>query len=155
MDYSFLLILAIAFGALWLMSSRTRKQQREAADFRANLTEGDEVMTASGLFGTVVAVDDDVITLESVPGSQTRWLRAAIAKKIDPPVVDEDEDDEAEDGELEDESIEVPDDLSSLTEGRADTTADTDTDRDQVGDADRDADAAPAADQDQDPDAKK
>ncbi|MGN8245488.1 preprotein translocase subunit YajC [Cellulomonas soli] len=150
MDYSFLLILGIGVVALWLMSSRTRKQQREAADFRANLTEGDEVMTASGLFGTVVAVDDDVITLESVPGSQTRWLRAAIAKRIDAPVVDEDEgDDEADEDleELEDESIEVPDDLSSLTESRADVEAD--------GDHVDDAQDGPTTDQDQDPDTKK
>ena len=32
----------------------------------------DEVMTASGLLGTVVDVEDDVITLESSPGSRTR-----------------------------------------------------------------------------------
>jgi preprotein translocase subunit YajC len=123
-DLSFLLILGLAFVALWLMTGRTRKQQREAADFRANLAEGDEVMTASGLFGTVVAVDDDVVTLESTPGSQTRWLRAAIAKRVDAPVADElddeDEADELED-ELEDDAhpaiIEVPDDLSALTDG--------------------------------------
>lgn len=121
MDLSFLLILGLAFVALWLMTGRTRKQQREAADFRANLAEGDEVMTASGLFGTVVAVEDDVVTLESTPGSQTRWLRAAIAKRVDPPVVaDEDEIDELED-EVDDDAhpaiIEVPDDLSALTDG--------------------------------------
>ncbi len=80
----FLVILLIAFAALWFMSSRTRKQQREAADFRANLVLGDEVMTASGLFGTVTAINDDVITLESTPGTSTRWLRAAIGRKVTP-----------------------------------------------------------------------
>ncbi|WP_448629364.1 preprotein translocase subunit YajC [Cellulomonas soli] len=147
MDYSFLLILGIGFVVLWLMSSRTRKQQREVADFRANLAPGDEVMTASGLFGTVVDVEDDVITLESVPGSQTRWLRAAIAKKVDPPVVDDDEEiDEDEDDDLDDETIEVPDDLSSLTEGSPDAAAGRRTDGDdEVG----------GTDQAQDPDSTK
>ena len=109
-NYGFYIIIALAFGAMWLMSSRTRKQQQAAQQFRNTLEPGDEVMTGSGLFGTVVEVEGDVITLESTPGSRTRWLRAAISKKIDPPV--------AEIGEIEaddeDEPIDVPDDISSL-----------------------------------------
>ena len=140
------LILAIALGALWLMSSRTRKQQRVAQEFRNNLVPGDEVMTASGLLGTVVAVEDDVITLESSPGAHTRWIRAAIAKKIDPPVeeIDDVEDDADFEDELDDldpkdtavtdadrisrandDVIDVPDDLSSLPPARKDGEPDT------------------------------
>jgi len=139
-DPSFLVILAVALGALWLMSNRTRKQQRTAAEFRNNLVAGDEVMTASGLLGTVVAVEDDVITLESGPGSQTRWIRAAIAKKIEPTV---DEVDDVDAGDVEDEAyddavsdadrissanddvIDVPDDLSSLPPARKDGEPDS------------------------------
>jgi preprotein translocase subunit YajC len=97
-----LIILALAFGAMYLMTSRTRKQQRAAADFRANLEVGQEVMTGSGLYGTIVDVDGDVITLESMPGSQSRWIRAAIAKLVPP--ADEtlaDDDDAVEDDETE------------------------------------------------------
>jgi preprotein translocase subunit YajC len=140
------LILAIALGALWLMSSRTRKQQRAAQEFRNNLVPGDEVMTASGLLGTVVTVEDDVITLESSPGAHTRWIRAAIAKKIEPPVEELDavEDDADLDDELDelddqdtavrdadrisranDDVIDVPDDLSSLPPARKDGEPDT------------------------------
>ena len=131
-----IIILALAFGAMWLMTSRTRKQQKKAAEFRANLEPGQEVMTGSGLFGTIVAVDDEAVTLETSPGVTSRWLRPAIAKLVEPPVdddLDEDEidddedddeeyqDDELEDGdesdeELEDEVPEIPDDASSLTE---------------------------------------
>ena len=142
----FMLILAVALGALWLMSSRTRKQQRAAQEFRNNLIPGDEVMTASGLLGTVVTVEDDVITLESSPGAQTRWIRAAIAKKIEPPVeeisdVDDDADLEDDLDELDrqdavvtdadrisranDDVIDVPDDLSSLPPARKDGDPDT------------------------------
>ena len=137
-----LIIMAIALGALWLMSSRTRKQQRAAQEFRNNLVAGDEVMTASGLLGTVVDVEDDVITLESSPGAHTRWIRAAIAKKIEPPVeeIDDVDDSEYED-ELDDEDdvvddadrishanddvIDVPDDLSSLPPVRKDGEPDS------------------------------
>jgi preprotein translocase subunit YajC len=142
-DPSFLVILAVALGALWLMSNRTRKQQRTAAEFRNNLVAGDEVMTASGLLGTVVAVEDDVITLESGPGSHTRWIRAAIAKKIEPVVADADDADDAEAIDDADQSehdavtdadrisranddvIDVPDDLSTLPPARKDGEPDT------------------------------
>lgn len=123
MDYSFLAILAVAFGAMWLMTSRTRKQQKAAADFRANLAPGQEVMTGSGLFATVVDIDDDVVTLETSPGVTSRWLRPAIAKLVEPPVIDEDVDEEPADEEgtpgfIEDNGpeLQVPDDASSLTD---------------------------------------
>lgn len=146
-----LIILALAFGAMWLMTSRTRKQQRAAADFRANLEVGQEVMTGSGLYGTIVAVDGDTITLESTPGNQSRWIRAAIAKLV-PPADDtleeeddvvEDDDEVAEyDAEFADatgeptqavqdygkaprvDRIDVPDDLSSMDERRPDDGTD-------------------------------
>ncbi|WP_298457848.1 preprotein translocase subunit YajC [uncultured Cellulomonas sp.] len=103
MDPSFLIILLLAFGAMWLMTSRTRKQQREAADFRANLEVGQDVMTGSGLYGTIVEVDGDTITLESTPGNETRWIRAAIAKLV-PPAEDVVADDEEEYDETDDEA---------------------------------------------------
>jgi preprotein translocase subunit YajC len=117
----FLVIILIAFGAMWLMSNRTRKQQRAAADFRSHLAPGQEVMTGGGMFGTVVAVDDDIITIESTPGNQSRWLRAAIAKVIEPPV-DAAQDDVADDvdDDENDTIVDVPDDLSSLPPARGD-----------------------------------
>lgn len=130
----FIIILAVA--GLLFMSSRTRKQQRSAMEFRNNLVPGDEVMTHSGLLGTVVDVEDDVITLESAPGSRSRWIRAAISKKIEPPVDEvEDESDEDEDSDdtvsdvdqlddADDTVIDVPDDLSSLPPARKDGDAD-------------------------------
>ncbi|WP_159807265.1 preprotein translocase subunit YajC [Cellulomonas citrea] len=111
----FLAFVLLAFGALWLMSSRTRKQQKAAQELRNNLVAGDEVMTASGLFGTVVDIAGDVVTLETSPGVTTRWVRAAILKKVDPPteppaVAPDERLDEVDE-------FAVPDDLSSLDEG--------------------------------------
>ena len=122
MDPSFIIIIALAFGAMWLMSSRTRKQQRVAGDFRANLEVGNEVMTGSGLFGTIVEIDGDTITLESTPGNETRWIRAAIAKIVLPPDVADDDDVDEDD----DEDDEFLDDEDSDTNDYADTDADGD-----------------------------
>lgn len=129
LDPSMLVIVALALGAMWLMTSRTRKQQRKAGDFRANLEVDQEVMTGSGYFGTIVDIDGDTITLESTPGTQSRWIRAAIAKVVEP-VEDEDEYDDEDAEDLDDEvtddvaddvtddddddMIDVPDDVSSL-----------------------------------------
>jgi len=126
--YGMYLILILAVAAFWFMSRKSRKQQREQAEFRNTLQPGDEVMTASGMIGVVVEVDDDTITLESAPGSRTRWVRAAIAKRVVKPVEDEPADEvdsEDEDDRLDDEAIDVPDDLSSLPE----TRGEDDTDR--------------------------
>jgi preprotein translocase subunit YajC len=133
-----LIFIVIAVAGLLFMSNRTKKQQRAASEFRNNLVPGDEVMTHSGLLGTVVDVEDDIITLESAPGSRSRWIRAAISKKIEPPVdeveddadVDDDEidDDDADDALIEsadDDVIDVPDDLSSLPPARKDGDADS------------------------------
>ena len=101
-----LLPLAHAFGFLWLMTRRTRKMQKEASAFRETLAPGPDVMTGSGLFGTVVAAE---VT--------SQWLRAAIAKVVEPPVTEEDE--ETAEGGLavdgQDRVDAVPDDASSLT----------------------------------------
>ena len=118
-----ILIAALAVGAMFWMSRRNQKVQRQQAEFRNHLELGDEVMTASGLFGTVVDVDDpEKVTLETEPGgAQTRWLRQAILRKVEPPVEDEYEDDAVEGtdetdpaADVADEPIDVPDDLSSL-----------------------------------------
>ena len=126
------IIVALGLAAMWFMSRKTRQQQKAAADFRANLAPGQEVMTGSGLFATIVEVDDDVVTLETSPGVTSRWLRPAILKVVEPPVVEDeveelDEDDETyesgvddadeadDESDLDDEShVEVPDDASSL-----------------------------------------
>lgn len=80
-----LIIFALLIAVMFFMSSRTRKQQRAAAAFRDDLTPGNQVMTGSGMFGTVVDIDGDAITLESPSGDESVWLRSAIAKLAEPP----------------------------------------------------------------------
>jgi preprotein translocase subunit YajC len=121
-----IILFVVLAGLMFFMSQRTRKQQKQQAEFRSQLAPGQEVMTGSGLFGTVVEVDEanDTVTIESTPGSQTRWLRAAIAKRVDTPVEEAalatDETDVTTDSDETgtitsgDAHVDVPDDLSSL-----------------------------------------
>jgi|SRR5699024_6018489 len=84
MDPVMLIFLVVIFGMLFLMMSRNRKQQRQTTEMRQSLAVGDEVMTSSGMYGTVTALEGNVVTIESVPGQPTRWFLHAIGKKVDP-----------------------------------------------------------------------
>jgi preprotein translocase subunit YajC len=55
---------------------------------------GDEIMTTSGIFGTIVDDDEDegTIVLEIAPGTNITMIRGAIAR-----VLSEDEDDDVDD----------------------------------------------------------
>ena len=109
---TFWIIILGLVAIMWLMSSRTRKHQRSKVDMRNTLAPGDEVMTGSGLYGTVVSADGDVIVLQTSPGVEQRWARAAIARKVDPLPLDVPE--ETTEDELELDEFEVPDDVSGL-----------------------------------------
>ncbi|GGK39971.1 preprotein translocase subunit YajC [Nocardia camponoti] len=78
MDFLFpLLILAL----LVPMFFGIRKQKRESEKVTAlqeNLKVGDPVITTSGLYGTVVDLDDTTVDLEIAEDVVTTWLRAAI-----------------------------------------------------------------------------
>ena len=86
MDPLFLPLLFIAVLVLPLMILNTRRQKRAMADaqrLQDSLTNGDRVMTTSGLHGTVVGSEDKTtVDLEIAPGVRTTWLRAAIREKI-------------------------------------------------------------------------
>ncbi|GAD84555.1 preprotein translocase subunit YajC [Nocardia asteroides NBRC 15531] len=78
MDFLFpLLILAL----LVPMFFGIRKQKREAekvTSMQEALKVGDQVVTTSGLYGTVVELDDTTVDLEIAEDVVTTWLRQAI-----------------------------------------------------------------------------
>lgn len=83
MDPTFLIMIVVVIAMFWFMSRSTRKRQKEASSFRESLTPGVQVMTASGYVGTVVAIEGDLVTLESEEGSRTKWVAAALAKQYE------------------------------------------------------------------------
>lgn len=124
MDPSFIIILVVGLGALLFMNWRTRKKQQEQLSFRDRLEVGQEVQTIGGLIGTITAVEDDRITLSTTPGTEVVFVKMALAKLIDPPVEELDDDaeleadDEAGESAAADEGVEspeVPDEELSAT----------------------------------------
>lgn len=74
-------LLALVF-LLFLTFQRGSRQRKAMAAVQAGLTPGSRVMTSAGLHATVVAVEDDVVTLETGPGQQSRWDRRAVIKVL-------------------------------------------------------------------------
>lgn len=77
-----LLLLAAAFYLLIVRPTQLRN--RRAADLKANLKPGVEIITTSGLVGRVQSVDDDEIKLELAPGVIVRLLTGAVGKILAP-----------------------------------------------------------------------
>ncbi len=71
-----LALLAVAF--YFLVLRPTRKQRAKADSIRAALGPGAEVVTAGGIKGTVVSVEEDDVAVEIAPGVQMHFLPGAI-----------------------------------------------------------------------------
>ncbi len=77
-----LVVLAVLFYLLLIRPQRNR--QRQAQALLSKLAPGDQVMTSSGLFGTVAEVEDDAVYLEVAPDVEIRFLKAAVQRIVTP-----------------------------------------------------------------------
>src|SRR2546421_7997089 len=78
-----LLVLILLFVVMY--AAMIRPQQKRAREHQALVAAvqvGDEVMTTAGIFGTVTAIEDDVISVEISPGTVMRVARAAIGRRM-------------------------------------------------------------------------
>jgi preprotein translocase subunit YajC len=79
----YLLILVAAFFVLIVLP-----QRRQAAAHRAlvaSLEVGNEVMTTSGIFGTITELDESTASLQIAPGVTVRIARGAISQRVTAP----------------------------------------------------------------------
>lgn len=65
MDWGFMMMIAALFAIFYFMLIRPQqKQQKEHKEMLANLSHGDTVLTNGGIHGKVVAITDNIVTLE-------------------------------------------------------------------------------------------
>jgi preprotein translocase subunit YajC len=101
----FLIILILIFGLMYFLLIRPqRQQQRRHQEMLSNLKVGDEVITAGGIYGDVVAVEPDRVSLEIAEDVEVEVARRAIASIVVP----EPGEDEAEEPELQEAEPEEP-----------------------------------------------
>jgi preprotein translocase subunit YajC len=89
-----LLIIVFILGMYFLMIRPQQRRNRELQQMQSSLAPGAEVMTGSGIYGTVSEIDEDegVVTLEIAPDVHMRVARAAIARVISAADVADEED---------------------------------------------------------------
>src|SRR5687768_17159530 len=76
------IVIAVTFALMWVLF--IFPQQRRIKAHRAfveTLSIGDEVITTSGMFGTITGVEGDEVALEISPGVAVRFARGAIAAR--------------------------------------------------------------------------
>jgi len=73
-------LFAVVILGLLAFSARARRRQADAEAQRStDITVGTEVMTTSGLYGVVVARnDDESVQLSIAPGVEVKWAFAAL-----------------------------------------------------------------------------
>lgn len=86
MEQLFLPMMLLLLGGMLFLGMRKQKKMVQAQQqLQDSLTEGDRVMTTSGLYGTVTDTSDDLtIDLEIADGLVTTWLRQAVREKVGP-----------------------------------------------------------------------
>lgn len=94
MNYALPLLLFVVVYMLVIMPQSRRRKQ--AAALQRAVEPGSKVILTSGLYATVVEIDDDAIIVEPAEGVHLRYAKAAVLRVVPDPVdtdYDEDEDD--------------------------------------------------------------
>ncbi|HEY3631763.1 MAG TPA: preprotein translocase subunit YajC [Jatrophihabitantaceae bacterium] len=75
-----LIVIAVLLLGMLLFARRNRERQAaQQVQLRERITFGTEVMTTSGLYGTVVGLNpDETVQLSIAPGIEVKWALAAL-----------------------------------------------------------------------------
>ena len=116
--FNLILLLAIPLVFYFLLIRPQSKRRKEQLQMQNSLTPGARIMTTSGMYADVVAVDDDSIVLEIAPGVEARFVKAAVMQVVTEGEKAADESDLTEDDD-EDAAEETTTDLTKGGKGEA------------------------------------
>ena len=119
---NFALPLLIVVVYVMFIVPQARKRKRATA-LRREVEPGAEVMLTSGLFGTVVEIDDDTVVIEAAEGVRLRYAKGAVQRVLPEPVDDDLDDTEGAD--------------NTDDSGDSGDTDDSDTDHSDTDDSDQ------------------
>ena len=135
MDYMGIVLLVIFAAFIYLMIIRPQqKRMREQMELMRGLRVGDEVMTSSGIFGTIAELEEDTVLLEVAEEVLVRMAKSAVTR-----VFTEHEEPE-EEVEEEPEGLEEEEEAEGAGEGESEGEEPED-----VAEAEEEAEAAPEA----------
>lgn len=80
---SFMLTMGLMLGAMYfLMIAPQRKKQKLHKQMIESLGKGDDVMTASGIFGTITSVKEDRFTVKIADGVKIEIQKGFVQAKM-------------------------------------------------------------------------
>jgi preprotein translocase subunit YajC len=77
-----ILLLVVLMYFLLIRPQQRRMKEQQA--LLAAVAEGDEVLTSSGMYGFITAMEGDVIWVEIAEGVEIRVAKGAIARRVAP-----------------------------------------------------------------------
>lgn len=77
----FMVVMIVMFYYVVIMP--TKKRQKAHQNLVSTIREGDQVITAGGLYGKIVKVRDRTVDLEVAPGVRLRFDRRAIRRQAE------------------------------------------------------------------------
>jgi preprotein translocase subunit YajC len=80
---SFVPLVLIIVVFYFVMIGPERKQRKKREAMLAAVKKGDKVVTTGGMFATVAAVNEDVLTLQAADDVRLRFSRQSIAQVIE------------------------------------------------------------------------
>lgn len=79
-----LIIIAVTFFLMWLLVIRPQQQRVRAHQaLVAVLEEGDEVVLSAGIYGRIVKLGPEGMTLAVAPGVELRVARQAVLRRVE------------------------------------------------------------------------
>jgi preprotein translocase subunit YajC len=78
-----LVFFALIFVAMYFLLIRPqRRRARETQNLQSSISENDEVLLNSGIYGFVTAIDGDVVWVDIAENVEIRVSKSAIARRI-------------------------------------------------------------------------
>lgn len=123
-----MIMLAVLAVLIFFMFRNSRKRQKDAAELQTQVVPGAKVMTNSGVFGTILSIDDEEneVLLESTPGTVLALHRQTIARVVTPvdaPIVD------AADAAIDDAAPEFGERIEDVTVDKGDIDGDSNSEK--------------------------
>jgi preprotein translocase subunit YajC len=78
------LIFLLPLGLLFFMMRSQKRKVAAQQALQRSADVGDEILTTSGMFGTIVEEDEeaDTVVVEIAPGTRIKMVRAGIARRL-------------------------------------------------------------------------
>ncbi len=77
---SIILIVGLIVIFYFMLIRPQQKRMRQQMELMSNLRAGDDVMTSSGIYGTISEVEEDTVLMEVAEDVEIRVAKSAIAK---------------------------------------------------------------------------